>query len=112
MPKDEEKGLTKRAKERRKRQGKHSPAGTEYLRYGDKGFEELSKSRQQKIRLEKEVAAMDSKVPKPISVGKLSSAGSSTPLSSKEWHAKHKGGRVSQSSLREYRGYLRGFRGK
>ena len=88
---------------------KHSPAGKEYLKYGEKGYRELMKSRQQKVRLKKEVAAMGSKTPKPISVGKPSSSGSSTPLSSKEWHAKYKGGNVTQSSLRAYRGYLRNF---
>ena len=92
---------------------KHSRAGKEYLKYGEKGYTELMKSRQQAARLKKEVAAMDSKVPKPISVSsRPSTSGSSTPLSSKEWHAKYKGGNVTQSSLRAYRGYLRGFRGK
>ena len=89
---------------------KHSRAGKEYLEYGDKGYEKLMKSRQQTARLKKEVAAMDSKVPKPITVSaRPSSSGSSTPLSSKEWHAKYKGGNVTQASLRAYRGYLRGF---
>ena len=115
MPKDEEKtkdpneeGLTKKARELRKRRGKHSIAGTEYLRYGDKGFEELSKSRQRTARLKKEVAAMDSKVPKPISVGKLSSAGSSTPLSFVEWTKKYGYGKTP-ATLKMHRAYVKNF---
>ena len=93
--------------------GGHSPAGKQFLELGDENYEQIAKSKQQTARLKKEVAAMDSKVPKPITISsRPSTSGSSTPLSSKEWHAKYKGGNVTQSSLRAYRGYLRGFRGK
>lgn len=37
---------------------KHSKAGKEYLQYGEKGFEELSKTRQKTARLKKKVAAV------------------------------------------------------
>lgn len=95
---------------------KHSKAGREYLQYGEKGFEELSKTRQKTVRLKKKVAAVGIAPhdPKEIKTQKErggyipSSASSGTMLTSAEWH-KREGRSVSQSSSRGYRGYKKNF---
>jgi hypothetical protein len=95
-----------------------SPAGKEYLKYGEKGFEELSKTRQKTARLKKRVAAIgpaphdpkETKTQKERGgyISSSSGSGSGTVLTATEWHKKE-GRSTSQSSLRSYRGYKRNF---
>ncbi|MHC4808559.1 MAG: hypothetical protein ACYTBX_20175 [Planctomycetota bacterium] len=82
------------------REGKHSLAGTRYL----KGEEVRSF-----IPPKKKPKTTPETTQQKEARTRVPSTTSSKPLSQDEWHAKYRGGRVSQSSLQAYRGYLRGF---
>ena len=94
--------LKRKAKKFLKR--KHSKMGKEYKEFGKTpGYQELHKSRQATARLKRKSA--EEGKPKTITV----TSAKSGPLSSTEWHDRYKGGNVTPSSLRQYRGYERNF---
>jgi hypothetical protein len=90
---------------------KHSKEGK---RYRELGETEYRRQQGDKIRRLRRQARID-KIGKPETKQqkeqrtRIPSSTESKPLSSKEWHAKYKGGNVTQVSLRQYSGYLRNF---
>ncbi len=77
----------------------HSTAGKEFLKYGDKGFEELSKSRQSSENWKRKIAFIKKIVPHDSNETKAqkerrgyifsSSGSSSTKLTYNKWRKKH-----------------------
>ena len=89
-------------KNTKKREGRHSLAGTRHLRGED--VRSFIPKRKPKPEPKPETNAQKE------ARGRMpSSSGSGRMLSSTEWHAKYRNGNVSQSSLAAYRGYKRGF---